>query len=86
MIGLKESFRLIYSNTHLRTLETLPLIIKIFLTGYTGGPGGRNLPGAPRQAGEVPEGLVPVIVEVDGGICTGVGAVGVEVDRLAIPV
>ena len=26
MIGLKESFRLIYSNTHLRTRETLPLI------------------------------------------------------------
>jgi len=25
MKGLKESFRLIYSNTHLRTRETLPL-------------------------------------------------------------
>ena len=25
MIGLKESFRLMYSNTHLKSHETLPL-------------------------------------------------------------
>ena len=35
MKGLKESFRLIYSNTHLRTRETLPLIrFQRFSTRY----------------------------------------------------
>ena len=29
MIGLEKSFWLIYSNTHLRTRETLPLIITL---------------------------------------------------------
>ena len=35
MIGLKESFRLIYSNTHLRTRETLPLMKDMAEQGIT---------------------------------------------------
>ena len=32
MIGLKENFRLIYSNTHLRTRETLPLSHNVYIS------------------------------------------------------
>ena len=34
MIGLEKSFRLIYSNTHLRTHETLPLEWKKYFQKY----------------------------------------------------
>ena len=34
MIGLEKSFRLIYSNTHLRTRETLPLRTGFFTFTY----------------------------------------------------
>ena len=34
MIGLKESFQLIYINTHLRICETLPLRITCMLINH----------------------------------------------------